>query len=186
MLTKCTSALTFSVLAMLLAVGLAACSMDGEVETPRLREATFSMRPETVAVRVGVLAGQLSNLRVVEQVNEETGEVVHSPQLQATLQLKNRSPRHSVRLMSGSVEYLDAAGAPISLAPERTDTSFKFYRLAGDYLDPHKEMTQSLAVPFPAAVLRGTPLSRIRLNVRYLPALYRDESATLPLVLVGG
>lgn len=185
MLTRWAETLALVVLAPLLIAGLGACSANNDVETPRLREKIFSMRPATAVVRVGILAGRLSDFKVVERVNETTGEVVHAPQFQATLQLKNTSSDQVVRLVTGSIEYLDAAGIPIPLAPGRSDTSFKFYPLRDDRLDPEETVTQRVDVPFPGAVVSATPLAQIRLRLTYLPAPYHEESTTLPLALAG-
>jgi hypothetical protein len=162
---------------------LAGCSTEPGADTPRIEEKTFSLKPATIPVRVGILTGQLAGLSVVQRVNAQTGEVVYAPQLRGTLKLKNSSSGEAVRLLNGQVEYLDASGARIALAADRADTSFEFYSYSSDRLDPGAEMTHTVDVPFPAEALNGNALSDIRLSLTYLPAPYREESVEVPVAL---
>ena len=168
---------------LLLAGAVFACSSPPSAELPRIEEKTVMLKPATIPVTVGILRGQLSNLSVVQRVNADTGEVVYAPQMRGTLTLKNGSTDQAVRLLSGHVEYLDEAGAPIALARERGETNFSFYSYSSERLDPGKEIAHSVDVPFPAAALRGTALNDIRLRVTYLPAPYREESVEVPVTL---
>jgi hypothetical protein len=173
-----------SLAATLLLAGAAfACSSPPSADLPRIEEKTVMLRPETIPVRVGILSGQLSNLSVVQRVNADTKEVVYAPQLRGTLTLKNGSPDQAVRLVSGRVEYLDDAGAPIALKPDRSETGFNFYSYSSERLDPGKEISHSVDVPFPAVALDGVALSDIRLRVTYLPAPYRQESVEVPVTV---
>ena len=163
------------------AATLPGCS-DHLTDTPRIEEKTFSLKPATIPVQVGILNGQLSELSVVERVNAETGKVVYAPQMRGTLKLKNNSPGEAVRILTGRIEYLDAAGGRIALADSRGDASFRFHSSA-DRLDPGAEMSQSVGVPFPAAALKDKTLKEIRLSVTYLPAPYREESVEVPFTV---
>ena len=162
---------------------LAGCSGQPSADTPRIEEKTFSLKPATIPVRVGVLDGQLSELSVVQRVNPETGEVVYAPQMRGSLKLKNNSSDESVRLVEGEIEYLDAAGGRIALADTRSDSSFQFYSYSSDRLDPGAEVSKSVDVPFPAAALKDKALKEIRLSVTYLPAPYREESVKVPVTV---
>jgi hypothetical protein len=168
---------------LLLAGAAVACSSPPSADLPRIEEKTVRLRPATIPVAVGILSGQLSNLSVTERVNAETGEVVYAPQLRGTLTLKNGSPDQAVRLLGGHVEYLTEAGAPIALAPDRSEAGFSFYSYSSERLDPGKEISHSVDVPFPAVALDGTALSDIRLRITYLPAPYRQESVEVPVTV---
>jgi len=167
----------------LLAAAAFACSSPPSADLPRIEEKTVMLEPATIPVTVGILSGRLSNLSVIQRVNAETGEVVYASQLRGTLTLKNRSDDQAVRRVGGHLEYLGDAGAPIALARDRSDTAFSFYNYSSERLDPGKEISHSLDVPFPAAALRGTVLNDIRLRVTYLPAPYRQESVELPVTV---
>jgi hypothetical protein len=166
------------------ALALVACSSE-PTDIPRIEAKTFTVKPATLPVRIGVLSGQLMDLTVLERVNVKTGEVVYAPQLRGTIHLKNTSSDQAVRLVNGQVEYLAAGGARIGLASDRGDTSFRFYSSSHERLDPGMEVTQSLEVPFPAAALKGDTLAEVRLNVRYIATPYREESVEIPVALAG-
>ena len=175
--------LSLLVLPALALASLAGCSKQGASETPRVEEKVFSLNPMTAPVRIAFLTGELTDLKVVERVNARTGEVVDAPKLRATLKLKNGSPDQTVRLITGDIEYLDAAGKVIALAKERSDTSFKFSSYQAERLDPGMATSHDIDVPFPAAAVNGNTLADVRLNVTYIPAPYREESATVPMVM---
>lgn len=162
---------------------LLGCTRQEATSTSRIEEKVFRLDPAKFAVRVGFLTGQLTDLRVVQRVNEATGEVVDAPKLRATLKLKNASADQAARLLGGDVEYLNPSGQLIKLAEGRTDTSFKFYSMGSDRLDPGMETSHEIDVPFPAAGLNGKTLADVRLSMTYLPLPYREDSVTLPVAL---
>ena len=164
------------------AVG-AACSSEPAADIPRIEEKRFSVTPEKLPVQAGILTGHLTGISVVQRVNVETGEVVYAPQLRGTLMLKNSSADKAVRLVGGEVEYLDAGGAPIALPKGRADTRFRLSSYSSDRLDPGMDESHTIDVPFPAAALNGKALAELRLNVRYIPAPYREVSVEVPVTL---
>ena len=165
------------------AAGLAGCSGEPSADTPRIEERTFSLKPATIPVQVGMLNGQLTELSVMQRVNAETGEVLYAPQMRGTLRLKNTTDDEAVRLLNGQIEYLDAEGRRITLADARADTSFRFHSSSSEQLDPGAEIRHTVDVPFPAAALKDKPLNEIRLSLTYLPAPYRAESVELPVTI---
>jgi len=169
--------------ALALVAGLAGCSKQGASETPRIEDKVFSLNPMTAPVRVAFLTGELTDLKVVQRVNAQTGEVVDPPKLRGTLKLKNGSSDQAVRLLTGDIEYLDGAGKLIALAKERSDTSFKFYSYQAERLDPGMATSHDIDVPFPAVAVNGKTLADVRLNVTYIPEPYREESVTVPMVM---
>lgn len=170
--------------ALALVASLAGCSKQEASETPRIEEKVFSLNPMTVPVRVAFLTGELTDLKVVQRVNAQTGEVVDAPKLRGTLKLQNGSTDQTARLIAGDVEYLDKAGKLIALAKERSDTTFKFSSYQAERLDPGMATSHDIDVPFPAAAVNGDALADVRLNVTYIPAPYREESVTVPMVIV--
>jgi hypothetical protein len=162
---------------------LTACSSQPSADTARMEEKSVALLPATIPVEVGILTGELSGLSVVQRVNAETGEVVYAPQLRGTLTLKNSASDEAVRLLGGQVAYLDGSGAPIALAKDRADTSFRFYSYSSDRLDPGAQTTHNVDVPFPAKALTGEALKEIRLSVTYLPAPYREEAVEVPVTV---
>jgi hypothetical protein len=171
----------YAVVIAALATVLAGCAKDDVSQTPRIEDKTFALQGADVPLRIGPLSGSLSNLVVTQRVNLDTGDVVSAPQLRGTLALKNVSEDQAVRVVSGQVVYLDASGSRIAVAEGRGETGFKPYAYGGDRLDPGKEMSQSIDVPFPAAALEKTPLANIRLGVSFIQMPYREEGVLVPV-----
>ena len=170
-------------LALALGAVLAGCAQQETAATPRIVEKTFALTPATVPLRVSALRGELTGLRVVERINEDTKQVVDAPKLRGTLKLKNATDDQSVRLLAAKIAYVDTDGKPITLAEDRRDTSFKFYSYQPDRLDPGMESSHDVDVPFPAAALAGKTLGDIRLEMTYLPTPYREEEVAIPVSL---
>ena len=167
---------------VLFSVGACTQQQQGTA-TSQVEEKTFTVKPATAALRVGFLTGQLTNVKVVQRVNQSSGEVVQAPRLRGTLKLKNATTDQTARLISGSVEFLDAGGKPLALAAGREAPRFRFYAYGGDRLDPGMETAQDLDVSFPAAALDGQRLAEMRVQVIYIPDPYRAESITVPVSL---
>jgi hypothetical protein len=167
-----------------IAVLLTGCTEAPTADTPRIEDKTYSFKPAKLAVRIGVLDGQMTEMSVVQRVNADTGEVVYAPHLRGTLAVKNTSSDEAVRLLGGKIEYLDASGERIDLASERADTSFRLSSYSSERLDPGGETRHQIDVPFPAsAVTGGKTLSEIRLSLNYLPTPYRQDAVEIPVTL---
>jgi hypothetical protein len=179
--------LTLALILAILVLGVAACSKEQPgPPTSQIEEKTFTMQPAAAPVRVGFLTGQLTELKVVEQVNRETDEVVQPPRLRGRLELRNETTDQTARLISGSLEFLDGDGKAIPVASDREAPRFTFYAYSGDRLDPGMKTSHNVDVSFPAAALDGTPLADLRVNITYIPDPYRAETATVPVSLAAG
>ena len=169
-----------------LAAALAACGQKTEQSaTPQVEEKTFNLTPASADVKASFLMGQLQGLKVTERVEQGTGKVAEPARLRATLKLKNTSTDQTARLISGKIEYMDADGKPISLAEGRRDTSFTLPSYQSDRLDPGKDISQEIDVPFPTAALKAKALRDIRLDLTYIPMPYKEETVRIPVSLGG-
>jgi hypothetical protein len=151
---------------------------------PAVEERTFALKLTPTPLRVAFLTAELTDLSVVEGVRQGSGEVVEAPKLRGMLKVKNTSKDRTARLVGGTIEYLGAEGHPIALAPGRGDTAFTFYTYSGDRVDPGKDTSQTINVPFPAAAINGEKLAEVRLTLTYIPTPYRTEAATVSASLV--
>ena len=151
--------------------------------TPEITERTFALKLQTTPVEVGFLAAELSNLTVVERVREGSGEVVDPPELRGTLKVKNVSEDRTARLIGGRLRYLGRDGRAITLAEGRNAPTFTFYSY-GDRVDPGKETSLTLDVPFPAAAMKDAALDDMQLELSYVPTPFVTEAATMPATLV--
>ena len=145
---------------------------------------TTALTPDSIPVATASLAGQLSGLTVITQVDKATGHLVDTPDLQATLRLRNATADQALRLLSGTVEYMGADGAQIPLAKAQGSSAFSFFPDQQSDVLPGQAMSQVIRVPFPAAALKANTLRNIRLHLTYRATPYRtetvDSSVTLP------
>lgn len=169
--------------AVAVAISITACTRQEQAAAPSIELKTFALKPASAPVKIAFLTGELKDLKVTERVEQGSGTAVEPPRLRATLKVKNVSPDQAIRLISGRIEYADAAGNAIQLAEGRGGASFKFYAYQQDRLDPGMETSQDIDVPFPAAALKEKKLGDIRLELSYIPTAYRIEAAKIPLSL---
>ena len=142
---------------------------------------TIPLRPSITFVKASFLTGELTGLRIVEQVDTGTGQVVGSPMLHATLQVSNDSRDRAAHLLGGKIEYIDSAGHRIPM----TDTGFLFESAAADRLDPGKSVSQAIDIPFPRTALQRDALREVSLELTYLPMAYQTDAVNIPVYLGG-
>jgi len=171
----------------LLALGVAACSQQQSQSTAATAqpvEKSYTL-VSSAPMKVDFLTGQFEGLTITERIDPKTKNVVDRPELRGTLKLKNESKDQSARLLGGSLVFLDAKGQVIPVAKERGDTSFTFSAYETQRLDPGKETSQTIDVPFPRAGLEASAIHSIRLDLNYLPSAYRAQSVDYPVSLKG-
>jgi len=152
---------------------------------PAVQSKTMALTPSTISVSTAGMTGRLDGLTVITLVDTRTGKPVESPDLQATLRLRNATADQAICLLSGTVEYVDTAGAVIPLTKDQGSAQFSFYPDQQEGLLPGQGTSQALRVPFPQAALKPNTLRDIRLHLTYRATPYR--SATVDgLVTVAG
>jgi uncharacterized membrane protein YeaQ/YmgE (transglycosylase-associated protein family) len=148
-------------------------------------EKTYTVTPATMKVKAGIVTGEVTDMKVTEQVEQGSGRVVSAAKLTAMVVLKNSSANQAVRLVTGKIRYIDAQGQPIKLEDARSEPTLKFGRYGNERLDPGQEATESLDVDFPAEALKAKKLKEIHLELAYLPSPYREETVQFS-VSIGG
>ncbi|HET9489816.1 MAG TPA: GlsB/YeaQ/YmgE family stress response membrane protein [Methylomirabilota bacterium] len=143
-----------------------------------VEEKTYTVTPAAMKVKAGIVTGEVTNMKVTEQVEQGSGRVVSAAKLTAIVTLKNSSENQTVRLVTGTIKYIDSEGQPIKLEDARTEPALTFATYGGssDRLDPGQEAIQSLDVAFPAEALKAQKLKEIRLELAYIPSPYREET----------
>jgi hypothetical protein len=124
-------------------------------------------------------------MKVTERVEQGSGRVISAAKLTAKVVLKNSSANQTVRLVAGTIKYIDVQGQPIKIEETRTEPTLRFATYGSDRLDPGQEATQSLDVDFPAEALKAKKLKEIRLDLAYIPSPYREETVNF-IVSIGG
>jgi len=175
------------VIPAVLAIGVAACSQQQSQSTAATTqpvEKSYTL-VSSAPMKVDFLTGQFEGLTITERIDPKTNDVVDRPELRGTLKLKNDSKDQSARLLGGSLVILDAKGQVIPVGKDRGDTSFTFSAYETQRLDPGKETSQMIDVPFPRAGLKAGEIHSIRLDLNYLPSVYRAQSVDYPVSLKG-
>jgi hypothetical protein len=171
------------------AAGLAmslGCSQQPSATAAVIEDKTYAVTPASVSVKAGLVAGEVTELKVTERVEQGSDRVVSPAKLTGQLRLKNTSANQTVRLVAGTIRYLDARGQPIKLEEARTEPAIKFPSYGTERLDPGQEATQALDVEFPVEALKAKKLAQIRLELAYIPSPYREEMVTFAVSIGAG
>ena len=152
---------------------------------PSVEVRTVALQPASIPVATASLAGNLGSLTVISRVDKKTGKPVDSPDLRATLRLRNATADQALRLLSGTVEYVGADGAQIPLAKDQGSSGFSFYPDHESDVLPGQSMSQAIRVPFPVAALTANTLRDIRLRLTYRAIPYKNETVESPVTLPG-
>jgi hypothetical protein len=150
-----------------------------------VEDKTYTVTPAAMKVKAGIVTGEVTEMKVTERVEQGSGRVVSAAKLTARVMLKNSSANETVRLVTGTIKYIDVQGQPIKLEETRTEPVLKFATYGSERLDPGQEATQSLDVDFPAEALKAKKLKEIRLELAYLPSPYHEETVKFN-VTIGG
>ena len=160
------------------------CSPTPQAAPAQINDRYYTVTPDAMTVKAGILTGEVTQMKVTEQVEEGSGRIASPAKLTGKLVLKNISKDQSVRLVGGSISYVDAQGQPIALEANRAEPVFKLAPSSyggSDRLDPGQDATHMLEVEFPAEALEQKKLKDIRLGVVYLPVPYREDTLSFPV-----
>ena len=161
------------------------CSQQSSGPQVVIEDKVYTVTPASMAVKAGILTGDVKEMKVTERVEKGSGTVVSPAKLTGTLKLMNTSKDQAVRLVTGKILYIDAQGQPIKVSEAQTEPTIKFATYGAETLDPGKEATQSMDVDFPAAALKAKKLKEIRLELVYIPSPYKEESVNFTVVIGG-
>jgi|SRR4051812_4441543 hypothetical protein len=162
-----------------LAVALAAgCTQKtGSTAAAAINDKVYAVTPDAVKVTAGIVTGEITEMKVIERVEEGSGRVAEPARLTGKLALKNVSADQTVRLIAGRLLYIDAQGRPIKLEDNRGEPTLKMPSAysASERLDPGQDVSQSVDAEFPVAALKAKKLKEIRLELSYIPSAFRQE-----------
>lgn len=153
------------------------CAQQQSGPSVVIEDKVYAVTPDSMAVKAGIMTGQVTEMKVTERVEKGSGNVVSPAKLTGKLLLKNSSTDQTVRVIGGKLLFIDAQGQPIKFEEKRIEPTFKFsgYGTA-ERLDPGQEATQAMDVDFPAEALQAKKLKTIRLELVFLPSSYREET----------
>ena len=168
---------------MLIALGaasamLAACTPQVPTAIAAVNDKIYTVTPDAMQVKAGIVIGEVTDMKVIEGVEEGTGRVAAPAQLSGKLSLKNTSKDQTMRLVGAKIRYIDMQGKPIALEDNRTEPTIQ-------RLDPGQASSHALDAEFPAAALKAKNLKEVRLELAFIPSQFREETLTFA-VSIGG
>jgi type IV secretory pathway TrbL component len=173
--------------AVALAASTLGCSPQQAVAAAAIKDKIYTVTPASVKVQAGMLSGEVTDMKVIERIEEGSGRVASPAKLTGKLVLKNTSSDQTVRLIDAKILYIDTQGNPIKLEKDRTEPTIKVASSYGssDRLDPGQDTTQAVDVDFPVAALKAKKLKDIRIDLSYIPSQFKEEKLNFA-VSIGG
>src|SRR3982751_267153 len=172
--------MTFRLAAALavLALFTIGCTPPAGPARPAVNDKVYAVTPGAITVKAGVLTGALTEMKIVERVEEGSGRVDQPARLLGKLVVTNVSKHQSLRLLGAKLLYIDMQGKPIPLEDKRTEPTLKVASGYGhqDRLDPGQDTSQPVEAEFPVEALKAKRLKEIRLELQYIPSFYRHET----------
>ena len=152
------------------------CTPPQASKSAAINDKVYAVTPADLTVKGPVLSGALTEMRVVERIEDGSGRVDQPARLTGKLVLTNVSKDQSLRLIGGKLLYIDAQGKPIPLEDKRTEPTLKGASSYGqERLDPGQDSSQQVEAEFPVAALKMKRLKEIRLELQYIPSAYKQE-----------
>ena len=168
-----------TLMACAVAAALLGCIPQQPKVVTAIEEKVYSVTPPAMTVKTGIVTAELTDMKVTERVEKDSGKIDTPAKLSAKLKLVNSSSDQTVRLIGGKMVYIDMQGQPIKIEEARTEPVIRFTSASSSQLDPGQDATQSIDVDFPAEALKTKKLKQIRLDLTYAPTAYRQETANV-------
>lgn len=167
-----------AIAAAALAAITAGCTPPQAQKGPAVGDKTYAVTPGEITVKGSLLSGALSEMKIVERVEEGSGRVDQPARLTGKLVLTNVSKDQSLRLLGGRLLYIDTHGKQIPLEDKRAEPTLKVSSSYGsqERLDPGQDASQPVEAEFPAEALKTKRLKEIRLELLYIPSAYKQET----------
>lgn len=162
---------------------IAGCAPKPVVSTAPIEDKVYSVTPESVTIRTGIVTGELTALKVTERVEKGSGRIDAPARLSGTLKLRNGSTDQTVRLLGATIRYMDNQGQPIKIEEARTEPAIRFTSNSAERLDPGQDVSQTVDVDFPADALKSKKLKELRVQVTYGTAPFRQETANIAVAI---
>ena len=165
----------FIFLALSLAIGFFGCAKERKVEAPTQEQITKNLVPPKAEIKGENFLVELSDLKVVTTVNIASKEIVETPSLKGNVKITNTS-KDILDVQGVTLEYLDDAGKPISFKSGEKIAKVSMFLKA---IKPGENTGGSLDVTIPRTAVKEKALSKIEVNLVYVPSPLRREVLTL-------
>jgi hypothetical protein len=165
----------FIFIGLSLAIGLFGCAKEKKVEGPTQEQITKDLVPPKAEVKGQNFLVELSDLKVVTTVNTASKEIIGTPGLRGHIKITNKS-KDILDIQALTLEYLDEAGKPIPYKPEeKIEKVYSFWKA----IPPEGITEGSLDVTIPMNAIKEKSLSKIEVNLVYVPSPLKRETLTL-------
>jgi hypothetical protein len=165
----------FILIGLILAIGLLGCSSEKKAEAPKQEQITKNLVPPKAEIKGPNFLLELNDLKVVMTVNTASKELVETPSLKGNVKITNTS-KDVLDIQAITLEYLDQSGKPISYKPdEKIVKVYSFWKA----LQPQGITEGSLDVTLPMNAIKEKSLSKIEINLVYVPSPLKRETLTL-------
>ena len=165
----------FIFIALSLAIGFFGCAKEKKVEAPKQERITKNLVPQKSELKGQNFLVEVSDLEVVMDVDTASKEIVETPSLRGHIKITNKS-KDILDIQAVTLEYLDEAGKPIPFKPEeKIEKVYSFWKA----LQPEGITEGSLDVTIPKSAIKEKSLSKIEINLVYVPSPLKRETLTL-------
>ncbi len=165
----------FIFLALSLAIGFFGCTTERKVEAPTQEQITKDLVPPKAEVKGPAFLVELTDLKVVSTVKIASKEIIGTPSLKGRIKITNIS-KDILDIQALTLEYLDEAGKPIPYKPEeKIEKVYSFWKA----LQPGGTTEGSLDVTIPVTAVKEKSLSKLEVNLVYVPSPLKRETLTL-------
>lgn len=162
----------FSLVAFVfLAIGFWGCAKEQKAEVPKQEQVTKNLVPSKVDVKGQNFSLDISDLKVAMDVDTATKDIVDTPNLRGDVKIINTS-KDILDIQAVTLEYLDAAGKPIPFKSGEKEAKASMFIRA---IKPGESADGSLDVTIPRDAVKDNALSRIEVNLVYVPSPIRQE-----------
>ena len=171
------SAKIFMLVSLSLAVGVFgfSCATEKKAEAPKEEQVTKNLVPPKAEMKGPAFLVELTDLKVVTTVNTASKEMVGTPNLKGNIKITNKS-KDILDIQAVTLEYLDQSGKPIPYKPdEKIVKVYSFWKA----LQPEGTAEGSLDCTIPTNAIKEKSLSKIEVNLVYVPSPLKRETLTL-------
>ena len=165
----------FTILALSLAIGFLGCTTDKKVEGPKQERVEKNLVPPKAEVMGKNFAVVLNDLKVSMMVDTASKEIIDTPTLRGNIKITNKT-KGLLDIQAVTLEYLDETGKPIAYKPaEKMSKVYPFWKT----LKPEETIEGNLDTTIPANAVKGKSLSKIQVDLVYVPSPLSRETLTL-------
>ena len=151
------------------------CTADKKAEGPKQERITKKLVPPKAEAKGQNFLVEISDIEVVTIVDTASKEIVETPNLRGHIKITNQS-KDNLDIQAVTLEYLDESGKPIPYKPDEKIVKVSVFLKA---IKPEEMTEGSLDVTIPTNAIKEKSLSKIEVDLVYVPSPLKREILTL-------